>query len=70
MEPLSEQEEFIDPDHPLMRVFTKIGSEFPRAPDRKPEVNFMWGTATLDRTNTSFWNTTYKGEVVFDVEFA
>ena len=69
MEPLSEQEEYIDPDHELMRVFTKIGSEFPRAPNRKPEVTFMWGSESLDRTNVSFWNTTYKGEIIFDSQF-
>jgi predicted RND superfamily exporter protein len=30
LEPLSEMEEWIDPDHEIMKVFTKIGSEFPR----------------------------------------
>ena len=70
MEPLSEQEEFIDPESPIMRVFTKIGSEFPKAPSRKPEVVFQWGTRTLNRTNVSFWNTTFKGDLVFDDTFA
>ena len=30
--PLSEKEEFIDPEHELMIVFTKIGNDFPKPP--------------------------------------
>ena len=36
LEPLSEMEEWIDPDHEIMTVFTKIGNEFPQPPSRKP----------------------------------
>jgi hypothetical protein len=69
LEPLSEMEEWIDPDHEIMKVFTKIATEFPRPAARKPEVTYMWGAKELDRTNTNFFNTTFKGDVVWDKEF-
>lgn len=52
-----------------MKVFTKIGNEFPRAPSQKPELIYMWGAKELDRAETSFFNTTFKGDVVWDAEF-
>jgi hypothetical protein len=52
-----------------MEVFTALGEHFLRPIDRKTTVNLMWGSNYLDRNDTSFWNATYKGEVVYDQEF-
>jgi len=30
----------------------------------------LWGGTDLDKTNVPAWNTTYKGDVVFDEKFA
>lgn len=30
----------------------------------------MWGGNELDRTNTNFWNATFKGDIVYDPNFA
>jgi hypothetical protein len=30
----------------------------------------LWGGSDLDTTNVPAWNTTYKGDVVFDEKFA
>ena len=70
LEPLSEMEEFIDPDHELMKVFTKIGTEFPRPAARKPTLTYIWGASELDRTETNFFNTTFKGDIVWDEDFS
>lgn len=69
LEPLSEMEEWIDPDHEIMTVFTKIFNEFPPPPSRKPKLTYMWGAKELDRTETNFFNITFKGNVTWDENF-
>jgi len=30
----------------------------------------MWGAKELDRTETNFWDTTFKGDIIFDEKFS
>ena len=30
----------------------------------------MWGAKELDRTETNFWDTKFKGDIIFDEKFS
>jgi len=55
---ITEAEHFVSPDHPRLQVFTTLTREFPKKPNEKPDVSFMWGTTGLDHSETSYWNRT------------
>lgn len=72
IEPLSEQEEFIDPDSDLMKTFTLLENEFPQSAGsgQQAKVRLAWGGANLNKDKVGTWNTTYKGDVEFDPNFS
>ena len=53
-----------------MKVFTKIGSVFPKGPSLSPKLTYMWGAKELDRSETNFFNVTFKGQIVWDKDFS
>lgn len=55
-----------------METFTIIGEEFEQGAsgNSRTKVKLMWGGNELDRSNTNFWNATFKGDIVYDPNFS
>jgi hypothetical protein len=73
IEPLSKQEEMIDPEHPAMKTFTLMNNEFTdreAGTGRKAHVRMMWGGSDLSKDLVPAWNVSMKGNVTFDDSFA
>jgi len=49
-----------------MKTFTLLDKEFPKSAAIKARVELLWGGTDLDKTNVPAWNTSYKGDVIFD----
>jgi hypothetical protein len=61
----------IDPDSDLMKTFTLMENEFPQSAGSgmTAKVSLLWGGKGLDKSKVPAWNTTYKGDVIFDQDF-
>lgn len=64
--PQTEVEEFIDPEHPVMVVYTRFLDNFTSAENQKSKVNLYWGLTGIDRTGESQWDPVFIGEPVWD----
>jgi hypothetical protein len=51
--PQTEQEEFIDPEHPAVVVYSRMNNEFPAPKERRTAVDIYWGVKGIDRTGES-----------------
>lgn len=52
-----------------MKVFTLVKDKFYTAPAAQPSIFFVAGTKDLNTDDTSMWNATYEGKIVWDDEF-
>ena len=52
-----------------MKVFTLVKNEFYSAPAAQEDVSFVIGTSDINTDDTSMWNATYAGKVVWDEGF-
>ena len=69
LKPISEPEKYLPDDHPRVQVFVKLLKELPVKPNKKPDIDFMWGTDGMDTAKVNFWERDYIGEVLFDDTF-
>ena len=69
MGPQTEEEEFIDPENPLIKTFVIITEDFGSTEMIKTKVDYLWGVKDIDRSEETFWNASYIGEPVFDEKF-
>jgi hypothetical protein len=70
---VTEQEEFIDPNHPDMEVFTLLKNQFrdkESGQSRKISNDLMWGATGLSKDLVPAWNVTMKGNTTFDSAFS
>lgn len=51
--PQTELEEFIDPEHPAIIVYSKMSTEFPAPSERRATASIFWGVKDIDRTGES-----------------
>uniref|UniRef100_A0A7S3CP63 SSD domain-containing protein n=1 Tax=Strombidium rassoulzadegani TaxID=1082188 RepID=A0A7S3CP63_9SPIT len=69
MGPQTEEEEFIDPENPIIRTFTLLGSEFTATQEVKNRIYFMWGIEGVDREGESIWDPEFLGEPLWTQNF-
>ena len=69
--PLTEQEEFLPNDHPMMVLLKDVENGFPSAQNLKDSivVNLNWGIMGLDRSEVGLWDSSDMGKLIWDDTF-
>ena len=62
--PLTEEEEMIPKDHPVMIPLNILGDNFTQTENQNQEVQFFFGIDSINYENVSLWNASYVGEPV------
>jgi hypothetical protein len=62
--PLTEEEEFIPADHPVMVPLTTLSKNFTAKDEQNLKVQFFIGIEDINYENTSIWNASYIGEPI------
>ena len=67
--PLTQREEFVDEDHPIMKTLRTMEDDFVTADNSAIRVAIFWGVKGINKDNTDRWDPSDLGEVIFDDKF-
>ena len=67
--PLTEEEEFLPSDHPIMIIGKTLGDEFDGKSDKELMVYLYWGVKGLDKEGGSQWDSNFIGKAIMDDKF-
>ena len=69
--PLTEPDELLPDDHPMIKTGKIISDEFMTTSDQSGAfmVSIVWGVKDLDRSSVGLWDPEEIGELVWDEEF-
>lgn len=69
MGPQTEEVKFIADDHPIWEPFGVMLTNFEFSNANKPDINFFWGAASIDKKQVNKWDPDDIGELVWNDEF-
>ena len=67
--PQTEDEQFISPDNPILKVFTIQQDQFKQYGDFRTKIYFVWGIEDVDRSEETAWDVEYLGTPIYDPNF-
>ena len=69
--PLTEPDELLPDDHPMVKTGKLISDEFVTTTDQSGAflVSIVWGVKDLDRSEVGLWDPEVLGELVWDDQF-
>jgi hypothetical protein len=67
--PLTEEEVFIDKNHPSTIIANIMKDNFTQSDDTFLEVQFVMGVKDINRTGDSMWISDFVGEAIMDPKF-
>lgn len=66
MGPMTKAEDFIDPDHPIMKPIKIITNEFGVKEATGTPIYVYWGVSGVDKADSDVWDPTWINSPIFD----